>query len=104
MSTTPYTCPMSRPQVVDAYFMEHRAKIIDIGAFLDRLDRSSPEGTDEDFRVAAFRRALELLTDGQPDRARRVLDLFSDHSMDPIPSAADKGAFGAYPGPVSRGV
>ena len=76
-------CPSSRSQVVDLYFLEHRAKLIDIAAFLDRFDRAPAEGDETDFRVEAFRRALAIL---------------SDHSTDPIPSAADmKGAFGACP-------
>ena len=30
---------MTRTQVVDAYFMEHRARLLDVAAFLDRIDR-----------------------------------------------------------------
>ena len=99
MSATKPTCPTPRSQIVDLYFMEHRAKLIDIGAFLDRLDRAADDGPDPDFRVAAFRRALETLTDGKPHRAKRLLELFSDHTTEPIASAAGmKGAFGAPPG------
>lgn len=96
------TCPLPRRGVVDRYFMEHRAKLIDIAAFLDRLDRA-PSGVDtggsaDDFRVAAFRRALEILTDGETERARRVLELFSDPSTE-VPQSANglKGASGAHP-------
>ena len=91
-------CPSSRSQVVDLYFLEHRAKMIDIAAFLDRFDRAPAEGNESDFRVEAFRRALTILSDGGPDRARRVLEILSDHSTEPIDSAAGmKGAFGACP-------
>ncbi len=92
-------CPAARDKVVDLYFLEHRAKLIDIAAFLDRVDRAPARGGDEaDFRVEAFRKALAILSDGGPDRARRVLEILSDHSTDPIESAADmKGAFGACP-------
>ncbi len=61
---------MKRERVVDLYFMEARAKLIDLAAFLDRVDRAP--GT-EDFRMTAFRRALQELPSGQPDRAKRVL-------------------------------
>ena len=54
------TCPMTRAAAIDAYFMEHRAKIIDIAAFLDRVDRTPDDGT-ADFRMTAFRQALVLL-------------------------------------------
>lgn len=92
------TCPLPRSGVVDRYFMEHRAKLIDIAAFLDRLDRAPTKGDGDDFRVAAFRRALEILTDGETARARRVLELFSDPTTD-VPQSANglKGATGAHP-------
>ncbi len=95
------TCPMSCEQVIDAYFMEHRAKLLDIAAFLDRIDRSATDAHEpEDFRMAAFREALGVLSDSEPHRARRVLQVFSDPSSDPIESAAGmKGAHGAFPEP-----
>ena len=34
------SCPASRSKVVDLYFLEHRAKLIDIASFLDRVDRA----------------------------------------------------------------
>lgn len=99
MSAPTYTCPMSRKQVVDAYFLEHRAKLLDLAAFLDRLERADPQGESaEDFRVAALRKAVAILDDGKPDRARRVLESFSDPSTAPIPKAPMKGALGAYDG------
>ncbi|MCP3905591.1 MAG: hypothetical protein GY715_18345 [Planctomycetes bacterium] len=90
---------MSRSEVVERYFMEHRARVIDIAAFLDRLDRAQSNGDedDDDFRVRALREAIELLIDGQPGRARRVLEHFSDHTTEPIESAGTKGAYGAVP-------
>lgn len=106
MSTDSPTCPATRQRVVELYFMEHRAKLIDIAAFLDRLDRAtagSEEGCD-DFRIAAFREAVRILSDAAPGRAKRVLELFSDYSTEPIDSAAGlKGAFGAVPPAESGG-
>jgi hypothetical protein len=43
--------------------------------------------------------ALDLLRDGQSDRARRALELWSDHSVEPIAKAGMKGAIGAVPLP-----
>lgn len=76
--------------------MEHRAKLIDIAAYLDRLDRARPVSEDADFRDVAFRNAIAILTDGESQRARRILDLFSDHTTE-IPQSAQgmKGALGA---------
>jgi hypothetical protein len=93
------SCPLSVKQVVDLYFLEHRAKLIDLAAFLDRVDRAAESGAGEDFRLAAFRRALSVLEDGQGSRARRVLELLSDPTREPLASAAGmKGAAGAWPG------
>lgn len=91
------TCPMPRDAVVDRYFMEHRAKLLDVAAFLDRIDRSeAPANADEDFRVEAMQRAIQLLVDEKGDRAKRVLELFSDPTETPIDKAPMKGADGAY--------
>jgi hypothetical protein len=43
---------MTRQQLLDLYFMEARAKLIDLGAFIDRVERGAGE---EDFRMKAFR-------------------------------------------------
>ena len=85
---------MTRTQVVDAYFMEHRARLLDVAAFLDRIDRAGP-GVD-DFRMNAYRNAIALLLDGKPERTRRILEHFSDPSTTPIPAAHVKGATGAH--------
>jgi len=79
-------------QVVDRYFLEHRAKVIDIAAFLDRVDRAGGAG---DYRVAALSKALDVLTDGQRDRAARILAIFSDQTAELTQSAEGvKGATG----------
>jgi hypothetical protein len=96
MADQTYSCPLSRSAVADLYFLEHRAKLIDIAAFLDRLDRAGPEGEPDDFRVRALRQALALLSDGNGERARRVLELLSDPTAEPIAQAGVKGAAGAY--------
>ncbi len=99
MSEDRPTCPLPRNKVVDLYFLEHRAKLLDIAAFMDRVERAAPAA--DDFRMAALRRAGAILLDDQPEKARRVLEAFSDHTTEPIPSADNmKGAHGAYPGDV----
>ena len=52
---------MTRQKVLDLYFMDARCKLIEIAAFLDRVDRA--EG-DADFRLDAFREAMRHLGDG----------------------------------------
>jgi hypothetical protein len=87
------TTRMTRQQVLDLYFMENRAKLIDIAAFLDRVDRA--EG-DADFRLSCFKEAMKCLHDGAPQRAKNVLLSLSDPSVEPIDKAPGKGAVGAY--------
>jgi len=94
---TARTCPLTGPEVVDLYFMEHRAKLLDIAAFLDRLDRATPPAAAEDVRVRALRRAVLLLVDGRAERTRRILELLSDQTTAPIPAAHTQGALGVDP-------
>ena len=77
--------------------MEHRAKLIDIAAFLDRYDRADADTADEDFRIKAIHSAIEILGDNKQNRAKRILELLSDHSNEPIATAGMQGAFGANP-------
>lgn len=97
--STPHTCPLPRSRVIEQYFLEHRAKLLDIAAFLDRIDRAAPERSEphDDFRIAAMRRAVSILLEDAPGRAKRIQELFSDHSTEPIDKAPGKGAAGAAP-------
>ncbi len=96
MSELQKTCPQTREQVINMYFMEHRAKLLDVAAFLDRLDRAQPTTNGVDFREAAMIKAVRILIDGQPLRTRRILDLLSDDTTE-LPQSAHgmKGASGA---------
>ena len=99
MSPSTPTCPLPRKKVIDLYFMEHRAKLLDIAAFLDRIERAQADKPVEDFRISALKDAIAILTDGKSERARRILELLSDHTEQPLESAAGmKGASGAWPG------
>lgn len=86
---------MTRQELLDLYFLDARSKLIDIAAFLDRLERASGK---EDFRLAAFHRALGALSLSTGEKAREVLLAFSDPTSEPIPAATTKAACGAWPG------
>jgi hypothetical protein len=86
---------MTRQELLDLYFIDARSKLIDLAAFLDRLDRAEGEA---DFRLAAFRKALEALAGEEPARAKQVLLTFSDPTVEPLAAAPGKGACGAWPG------
>ena len=84
---------MTRQQTLDLYFMDARCKLIDLAAFIDRVERSEGE---EDFRMKAFRNALTELGKGEVHKAKRVLMSLSDPTTEPIASATTKAASGAY--------
>ena len=87
---------LEKRAVADLYFLEHRARLIDIAAFFDRYDRAESDSDEIDFRIVALSKACLLLTDGTADRARRVLELFSDMSDEiPLSTQGAKGACGA---------
>jgi len=86
---------MKRTDLLDLYFMENRAKLIDLAAFMDRVDRGEGEA---DFRYDAFKTALKELGRGDAERAKHVLLSLSDPTTEPIPAAPGKGAIGAWPG------
>lgn len=104
---------MDRAALTDLYFMDARSRLIDLAAFLDRVERSP--GAD-DHRLRAFRRALAQLaarseddashpaasppdqptTTPRPSRAEDVLLVFSDPTSEPAAHAGSKAATGAW--------
>jgi len=94
--------PKTGRELVDEYFIENRTRLLEIAAFLDRLDRSDPTLVDRDFRVRAFREALRLLEDrpsagGEPQtRVERIQEILSDPTTEPLEKLDVKSARGAY--------
>jgi hypothetical protein len=90
---------MTRQQVLDLYFLDARHKLIELAAFLDRVERSHGK---DDFRLKAFRAALGELTSGKMQKTKKVLLTFSDPTTKPIAKATAKGATGAYHPQISQ--
>ncbi len=86
---------MTRQQILDLYFIDARHKLIDLAAFMDRVARAEGE---EDFRMNAFREALQELSRNNREKAKQVLISFSDPTTKPIAKASVKGATGAWSG------
>jgi hypothetical protein len=84
---------MTRQQVLDLYFMDARCKLIEVAAFIDRVERGTGG---EDFRMEAFREAMRSLG-ASTNRAEKALLAFSDPTTEPIAAATTKAACGAYP-------
>ena len=84
---------MTRQQILDLYFLDARHKLIDLAAFLDRIERANGK---EDFRLKAFHTALGELTSNKKEKAKNVLLALSDPTMKPISAATTKSACGAF--------
>jgi hypothetical protein len=84
---------MIRQQILDLYFLDARHKLVELAAFLDRVERA--DGKD-DFRLKSFRAALDELNSGKKEKAKNVLRAFSDPTTNPIAKAEGKGAVGAF--------
>jgi hypothetical protein len=91
------SCPLAMKQIMQEYFIENRTRVLEIAAFLDRLDRSSDEEpSSEDFRMMAFRRALMVLASGDPDKIGQIQLIFSDPTTEPKAKLDTKSAAGAW--------
>ena len=88
--------PLGVPELTDEYFIENRNRLLEIAAFLDRLDRVDPGRGRSDFRIRAFREALTVLAGPSPDYVARIQALLSDPRSEPIPTLDRKSALGAY--------
>jgi hypothetical protein len=93
--------PVAAPSLVDHGFVPVRARLIDVAAFLDRVER---HGVATDFRCVALREAAAVLVDGKPERARRILEALSDPTTAPAVAAAGKAAMGAWQKPTRTAV
>ena len=81
-----------KTNLVELGFMDARIKLIDIAAFLDRIDRHEQS---DDYRVSALKEALPELLSNKQGRAARVLNMLSDQSTEPVSESKIQGAFGA---------
>ena len=87
--------PLTAKEVVDEYFIENRTRLLEIAAFLDRLDRADANYASQDFRMKAFTEALASASQGN-GRLERIQMLFSDPTTEPLGALDRKSAYGAY--------
>lgn len=90
-------CALNLEQILDEYFLENRHKLLELAAFLDRLDRAR-DGADPggDFRVAAMHRAIAVLSSNSTHRTRDIQLILSDPTDEPREQLDRKAAWGAY--------
>ena len=93
------SCTLNTLDILDTYFLENRARLLEIASFLDRLDRAQEVPRDtRDFRYHAFVRALGLLLEPGGERTKAIQLSFSDPTSEPIASAIGLKAVGAWQG------
>ena len=88
--------PMTAADALETYFIDNRARLLEIASFLDRIDRyENSTAAKADFRYGAFMKALKLVAEAGESRTEKLQLLFSDRSTDPIESAVGLIAYGA---------
>src|SRR3954462_199588 len=95
MATTSHPSPLTPTQLLDEYFIENRTRLLEVAAFLDRIDRAGAREAGADFRMKAFTEALDALSE-PGDRLNRVQMLLSDPTTGPLERLDRKSARGAY--------
>ncbi|HEX5790830.1 MAG TPA: hypothetical protein VFY13_06730 [Luteolibacter sp.] len=84
----------SKKALLDLQFIEIRHQLIELGAFLDRMERHPGES---DHRLDALQKALPILQQSGARRGAALLTALSDLSEEIPTSAAFQGACGAPP-------
>jgi hypothetical protein len=68
---------MTAEDVLTRDFLEIRARLLEVAASLDRLDRADGELAAGDVRLERIRRGIACLAESTPDRAERLQRIFS---------------------------
>jgi hypothetical protein len=96
MTPQPERSLLTPTQLVDEYFVENRNRVLEVAAFLDRIDRADPAVAASDFRMQVFVDAIASLTTAGPDRLAHIQMLLSDPTTEPLAELDRKGAVGAF--------
>ncbi len=75
------TIPMNAPEILDREFLEVRARLLEVAASLDRIDRADG-AVEQDPRVAKLLSALDVLRSPKPGRAEQLQIIFSQNYQD----------------------
>ncbi|MCX7700370.1 MAG: hypothetical protein N2039_05795 [Gemmataceae bacterium] len=70
--------PLPAPKALDQFFLEARARLLDLAAILDRIQRGSEAAqVADDPRMIRIREALDVLREPSGSRAERIQRIFS---------------------------
>ena len=67
---------MNSAEILEREFLEMRAKVLELAACMDRLDRADGDVANEQ-KMINIRKGIEIINEHEPDRAKRVQLLFS---------------------------
>ena len=95
MKAQPQPSPLTGTDIVDEYFIENRTRLLEIAAFLDRVDRVDASVASGDFRMQVFAEAVQALA-SPSGRLMRIQMLLSDPSVEPLDRLDRKSALGAF--------
>ncbi len=90
-----HSCPLSQQALIDEFFIEHRVHVLEIAAFLDRMDRATNRNAEGEFRYMAFKRAVAELVTTDPGRVERVQMILSDRDVRLLEERDQQSAWGA---------
>lgn len=85
----------TKEQVADMHFMEARSKLLELAAFLDRVERATGA---PDYRIKGLQSALPLLLKDGTERVATILHHWSDPTINPADKAETKAASGVWSG------
>ena len=90
--------PLAAQEILESSFLENRARILEIAAFLDRIERADDAAlVKNDYRYQAVLGAVGCLLNQTGNRVGAILANLSDLTTEPIPSASGmKSAVGAW--------
>ncbi len=89
------SCPLTQVDVLNTDFLKARNNLLEIAAFLDRMDRARALDAEADFRLVAFRRVLKDLMGDEPEKVKRIQMGLSDMRIEPLIERDVQNAFGA---------
>lgn len=70
--------PLPAGRALDQFFLDARARLLDLAAILDRVDRGAgAEAAASDPRMARIRQALAVLAGTDPGKAEQIQRVFS---------------------------
>lgn len=96
MTVSALPSPQTTRQLLDEDFLANRSRVLELAAFLDRLDRAAAGEPITDFRLDALREALQILSNSTYPRVDRIQFVLSDPGVQPLTDAPARGGYGAY--------